>query len=215
MGLAQPSYDEADRERLFDAIWDDDVAVVRSMIDKRGFPIFWYKVRSGHFTALHLAMSRSWGALEVLLDHPNADPELRCDTGRKDWQRSSTPLHSAVEHDYYEAVKLLLDHGADPDTESAAGHTSLHVAVLFASPLIVHTLLEAGANPKAERDYKGRTPLHDTVLETQDEYVLLTLLEDADTDPNVKDDDGRTALSHAREVGVARLVELLQDHGGQ
>lgn len=77
------------------------------MIDKRGFPIFWYKVRSGHLTALHLAVRRSWGALEVMLDHPDADPELRCDTGRKDWQRSSTPLHSAVEHDYYEAVKLL------------------------------------------------------------------------------------------------------------
>ncbi len=155
MGLAQLSYDEADRERLFDAIWDDDVAVVRSMIDKRGFPIFWYKVRSGHLTALHLAVRRSWGALEVLLDHPNADPELRCDTGRKDWQRSSTPLHSAVEHDYYEAVKLLLDHGADPNTESAAGHTSLHVAVLFASPLIVHTLVGSRSQPQCGTGLQG------------------------------------------------------------
>ena len=89
------------------------------------------------------------------------------------------------------------------------------MAVLFASPLIVHILLQAGANPNAERDYKGRAPLHDTVLETQDEYVLLTLLEDPDTDSNVKDDDGRTALSHARDTGVARLVELLLDFGGQ
>ena len=40
------------------------------------------------------------GALEVLLDHPNADLELLCDKGFEYWQRSSTPLHSAVERDH-------------------------------------------------------------------------------------------------------------------
>ncbi len=211
-GPEQPSYDGDARDQLFDAIREDNGEVVADLINERGFPIFLYEIRYNFITAMHFAGGRrAPNALEALLNHPDADPDLRCDIGEEPWESNSTPLHRAVKYDIYETIIMLLEYGADPNAQAAEGYTALHVATLFSEPLIVHALLEGGANPNAER-HNGRTPLHDTVLETQDEYILLTLLEDPDTDPNITDDDGRTALFHTVDFGNTRLAELLLNH---
>lgn len=44
-----------------------------------------------------------------------------------------TPLHWAVEEDYPNLVKLLLEHGADPNAESKTGETPLSIALELGS----------------------------------------------------------------------------------
>jgi len=62
---------------------------------------------------------------------------------------SRAPLHCAVEEGQYEAVRLLLDLGADVDRneEDKIGETPLNIAVQGECPEIVTLLLERGADP--------------------------------------------------------------------
>ena len=61
--------------------------------------------------------------------------------GRKTGQ---TALHRACDRGHVDAVRLLLQHGASPDTLSTAGQTSLHLAAAKGHLAIVRMLLEAG-----------------------------------------------------------------------
>jgi ankyrin repeat protein len=55
-------------------------------------------------------------------------------------------------------VKLLLEHGADPNTQDEYGDTPLHWAAFGDNVEVVKLLLEYGADPTV-KDKDGRTPL--------------------------------------------------------
>lgn len=60
----------------------------------------------------------------------------------------STPMGLAVRSGHDDAVKLLLDLGAEVDARSTAGHTPLLIAVFTGQePELVEMLLAAGADP--------------------------------------------------------------------
>ena len=70
-----------------------------------------------------------------------------------------TPLHIVAGESRLEAVKLLLDHGADPNAQNKEGETPLHYAAEKCDVDVVKLLLQYGADPNA-RDDNGQTPLH-------------------------------------------------------
>ena len=84
------------------------------------------------------------------------------DLETQDGRAGFTPLHWAAPYST-EAVRTLLDAGADPNTRDVSGKTPLHVAVLWGNAETVRTLLDAGADPNA-RDVSGRTTLHDAMV---------------------------------------------------
>jgi uncharacterized protein len=68
-----------------------------------------------------------------------------------------TPLHSAAAGRHPGIVRLLLEHGADPNAAQDGGFTPLHSAAQNDDRESVEALLEAGADPQLAND-EGGTP---------------------------------------------------------
>lgn len=60
-------------------------------------------------------------------------------------QDDQTPLHCAARMGHKELVKLLLEHKANPDSATTAGHTPLHIAAREGHVQTIRILLDAGA----------------------------------------------------------------------
>lgn len=60
-------------------------------------------------------------------------------------QDDQTPLHCAARMGHKELVKLLLEHKANPDSATTAGHTPLHISAREGHIHTIRILLDAGA----------------------------------------------------------------------
>ena len=118
-------------------------------------------------------------------------------TGMKQAFQRNTPLSMAVTGAFYansydklnrymEAVKLLLNAGADPNKGNLYGKTPLHL------------LLEAGASPNITYN-AGPSPHY--VFASVGCLQLLQIHLDAGADPNLSDREGITPLHLATEIG--------------
>ncbi|XP_049769430.1 ankyrin repeat, PH and SEC7 domain containing protein secG-like [Schistocerca cancellata] len=115
-------------------------------------------------------------------------------------------LHWAVQGEHTEAVRCLLDAGAEVNDRDSDQNTPLHLAAYSGDVALVQILLESSADPNA-RDKWGRTPLHDAVWRGHIEAA--TMLLDAGADGDVMDDDGFTPLDKARQKNNRQLIDLL------
>ncbi|KAK5994160.1 Putative ankyrin repeat protein [Cladobotryum mycophilum] len=146
----------------------------------------------------------------------------------KEKSQGRTALSHAVQNRHAELVELLIEAGADLESEDYAGQTALSIAtdggLLFgprkralsiqqriaAGPEIVQQLIEAGAEIDS-RDHYQRTPLILAVEIGTTEVVAL--LVDAGANVEAKDRFGRTALSCAMEKVEPAYAHLLIDAG--
>ena len=168
-------------------------------------------------------------AVVKLLLTAKAEVNFECQTialGRQGTQWVS-PLHLAVEVNSPEIIRLLLDHGANPNAQVsasggiAAGTTPLLVAVLRGKQEIAQLLLAHKADPSLP-DGEGKTPLHRAVLEDRKDLVELLLANHAEV--NRQDQSGKTPLGYAvglPETGIAAALldakanPNLKDNRGQ
>jgi len=88
--------------------------------------------------------------LESGADPNEVDPEIR-----------DPALSWASHYNNPEAVRLLLDKGAEVNKPSAGGHRALHSAAFFAHPEVLQILIERGADVRV-KDNSGSTPLEAT-----------------------------------------------------
>lgn len=105
-----------------------------------------------------------------------------------------TALRSAAWGGHNEAVRSLLDAGADVDGCDSEGRTALRAAAWGGHEEIVLTLLDYRAQVN-KADCKGRTPLIAAAYMGHHEAVEILL--DHNAEVNLADGDGRTALSVA------------------
>lgn len=69
----------------------------------------------------------------------------------RDRRNGWTPLVHAIHKNRAEAVRVLLDAGADPNTRHGGGSTPLMFAAAYGNVAIVRDLLDHGADPRARR----------------------------------------------------------------
>lgn len=109
-----------------------------------------------------------------------------------------------------DAVRVLLEHGADPDddADNPFGVRPVHAASAAHDRETMRLLLEAGADPN-QRQRGGFTPLHEAAH--TDDVEMARLLLEHGADATLAADDGRDARRMAADDGSARVARLL--HG--
>lgn len=128
-------------------------------------------------------------------------------------------LQIAVIEDYNEGVKLLLNHGANPNqlVTDLRGHSQplLTYAVHYGpGPQVIESLLKAGANPNA-KDNIGFPALHVAVTRGNTQKIQLLLEYGADIESrNTLDHTALTTALLAPTVGnKTKIVETLLNFG--
>lgn len=117
------------------------------------------------WTPLHLAAHHGHAATVEVLLHNNAPVDIRSDN-----QLANTPLHAALAGKRGEAVRILVEAGADVDAKQHGGWTPLHQSMaagdrplteLLLSRKAVPTANDAGVPPSAIARERGHTELAD------------------------------------------------------
>lgn len=124
---------------------------------------------------------------------------------------SSEALLLAVEDGEYAAVRRLVEQGADIEVRDANGNTPLNLAAAFGYLDITRYLIDHKANVDT-RNAKGETPLISAVSKygsNRDSIVRLLLEKDAN--PDIKDNNGKTAEMIATEKNRGPLVVMLKN----
>ena len=150
-----------------------------------------------------------------------------------DSARGTTPFHRACASLDLGLIQYLLAHGADATLNTAAGETPMMVAIGARGSeeqiiAVLRVLHAAGSDPNVVRRIQyitrnhGGTALHDATRKGQ-KHVMAELVR-LGADPNLKDEDGLTALDYAQSrgwlpaLGVrpephVDLVKVLRDLG--
>lgn len=121
------------------------------------------------FTALQLACFFAEPECARLLLERGANVEAVSKNGME-----LRPLHAAAAGRSLPCVELLLEHGADPNSQQHGGWTALHAAVNNKDAAMITALLERGADPNRQNDF-DHSPL--TVAREKGDAALQRLLE--------------------------------------
>jgi ankyrin repeat protein len=103
------------------------------------------------FQPLHLAAFFGHPPIVALLLANHADPNSVARNAM-----AVCPLHSAAANWNCETVRLLLEHGANPNAKQHGGWTALHAAALHNDLTMIRLLLDHGADPGVKSD-EGKT----------------------------------------------------------
>ena len=169
-----------------------------------------------HEPALYAAIRGGHRDIVELLIQHGADVNAKNNT----WRRVYTPLQRAAITGRTEAVKLLLEAGANISVKDDRGQTLLHLILDMRnsdynqyrlSKDTVELLLAKGEDVNL-KDNDGRTPLHLAAESADGDIVELLLGKGAKIDEK-DDESGFTALHHAARFGKKNVVELLIARG--
>jgi ankyrin repeat protein len=119
------------------------------------------------------------------------------------------PVGLAAFFGHLDAVKTLIAAGADIHAAAKNGLKvqAIHAAVASKNLDIVRTVLEAGADPNAAQQ-QGFRPMHESGSSGSRE--LAELLMKYGGDPTLKNDDGKSTLTLARDKGHAEFANWLE-----
>jgi len=119
-----------------------------------------------------------------------------------------TAMMMAAFEGYTEVVEVLLEYGAEVDRRDDAGRTALMYASSGPFPQTVELLIENGADVNRADTTEGWTSLMMAAAEGHRPVVELLLRHGADT--ALTDQDGDSAIDHARERKQTDIVALLE-----
>ncbi|KAN0081856.1 Ankyrin repeat-containing domain protein [Elaphomyces granulatus] len=215
---------------------DDLDPNIVNVADTYGNHVLWYSVHLGH------------DIIKSLLDHPNVDPNVVSSGGRTalieacsaavaermrgrigiERMRHMTGSRSrrlpVAGQSASEVIKVLLDRdGINPNIPDDTGRTPLFWASCGSLEAVNLLLGKEGIDPNA-RNKHGLTPLANACkghLNTEATSIVRSLLSHCNTDPNIFDNKGVTALIKAMNNkrtafgNREKIVSLLLDAGAR
>ncbi|XP_060576522.1 trichohyalin-like isoform X26 [Ruditapes philippinarum] len=194
------SYDlkEKDLPKIHKAAWTGDISKVRQLAKKDPTAL-----DKENRTPLHLACAQGHAdVVEALLEW-NARVNVGDNQGK-------TPLMKAIECNQEKCVKLLLEHKVDINVTDKDKNTALHLAVKEGNTAMVALLVRYGAKVNV-KNKDGRTPLILSVQDPSKRDEPTRILLENGADPNLVDNEQRSALHHACiEDGIHHVKLLLQ-----
>ncbi len=117
------------------------------------------------------------------------------DIDQRDY-RGNTSLHHAIDGQSFEAVKLLLCHGANPNARDEFGQPALLSAILKEDVNIAFLLLNHGADPNLG-DWTGFTSFMFSVMMNDSTFAQACLMKGAKIEQT--DTRGFTAYYYAKQ----------------
>lgn len=117
-----------------------------------------------------------------------------------------SPLHRVFR--YHDAVKLLIDRGADVNVRNKSNSTLLHETSGIGNLGVMQLLLSHGAGVNAV-DCWGDSPLHRAFRH----HEVLELLINGGADVNIRNKSSSTPLHEASGIGNLDAMRLLLRHG--
>ena len=150
-GLSLESDTKRSRDLLYQAVSDGNITLTRWFLD-RGFDINAYLDNAS--TALLTAVGRGDEAMVLYLLNRGADMDKQRVFGGGRY-----PLQVAAHNNYPGVTRILLENGADPNSQDGLGTTALISAAYACGLETTRALLEYGADP-AITDEKNRDPAY-------------------------------------------------------
>lgn len=173
-------------------------------LDGQSSAMIFFAIRKNHFDVLH-----------YLLENGAVVNALVCDSRDRSYRR--TPLSLAVENGQLEAVRVLLEHGANMHDVDARGLNPLCSAVNRQHISVVQTLLGAGARIDANvsrADWATEiAPLH--VAAHRGHADIVEILLTAGANIGVTCRRGKLAGITALHLARGDSAEILLQHGGK
>ena len=120
-----------------------------------------------------------------------------------------TPLMIAALNDKLQAVKYLLEQGADPSLQNNKGWSALHSASLDGNPEVIELILNHVPNIDSITK-EGDTPL--LIAARNDKLQAVKYLLQQGADPSLQDHDGWNVLHSASKFGNPEIIELMLSH---
>ncbi len=150
-----------------------------------------------------------FGVLNVT-DHAGIHEKLRegLDINTVDWG-GRTMLMEAVIQKEYDLMKLLIDHGADPNIRDKRNWTALHFAAQNYDLRATQLLVEVGADVNAKDDY-GNNAIFKAVMNFEGNGDVIQFLKSHGADFNEKNKSGISVLDVARRTSNYDLLPFLE-----
>ena len=203
---------------LFCAAKEGHLEIVRYLLDKEANPN-----ATNHYgvSVLWIPCQRGLTSIVELLLKRGADPEI-APSGPEAEERSIsgwTPLYAAIKSRQYPVVKLLLNHGANPNAITSLGSTPFLLASEIGDLEVIKCFVEHGADldysPSGkeadELNITGQTALFMATLKEQNDVVQYLIQKGSKV--NVKNRYGVSPLLLCAEGGNETLVKILVDVG--
>jgi len=202
------SRDKTQQTPLHVACYADNLEMVRLLLRKDAEVNVHDK---NGWTPLHCAASAGKFAIcNVLLMVEDID----CSSLNKD---GTSPLHYLVRRKvaqddveiYLEVLDLMMEKGAEVNTQTKHGESPLHQAALHANKEALTFLIDNKANIDILNKI-GETPLH-YALQAVDQEEVVKLLLDRGANPSLRaGDGGHTPLEIAQNRGLPKIAQLIE-----